>query len=71
MTQFQLLRRRLFRHHLAMVSASILALLVVFSFSAPLLEFILGTESSSVDLFSRFQPFSFAHPLGTDELGRD
>lgn len=71
MTQFQLLRRRLFRHHLAMVSASILALLVVFSFSAPLLEFLLDTESSSVDLFSRFQSFSFAHPLGTDELGRD
>jgi len=39
--------------------------------AAPLIEAALGVDANAVDLFSRFQPPSAQHPLGTDELGRD
>ncbi|MCK8785267.1 ABC transporter permease [Roseomonas sp. NAR14] len=32
---------------------------------------LLGHDAFAPDLFSRFEPPSAAHPLGTDELGRD
>ena len=58
-------------HRFAVISAGLLALLLLFSFSAPILELILKTDAQKVDLFSRFLPFSLTHPLGTDDLGRD
>ena len=58
-------------HRFAVISAGLLVLLVLFSFSAPILELILRTDAQKVDLFSRFLPFSLTHPLGTDDLGRD
>ena len=58
-------------HRFAVISAGLLVLLVLFSFSAPILELILKTDAQKVDLFSRFLPFSLTHPLGTDDLGRD
>ncbi|MXW47541.1 MAG: ABC transporter permease [Gammaproteobacteria bacterium] len=58
-------------HRVAVVSAGILSLLFLFALSAPILEMILNTDASKVNLFSRYLPFSLQHPLGTDELGRD
>lgn len=39
--------------------------------AAPLVAAALGTDAQTVDLFGRFAPPSPAHPLGTDDLGRD
>ncbi len=71
MTRTQLFIRRLMLHRVAVVSAGILSLLFLFALSAPILEMILNTDASKVNLFSRYLPFSLQHPLGTDELGRD
>ena len=71
MTRAQKLIQRMLLHRFAVISAGLLVLLVLFSFSAPILELILKTDAQKVDLFSRFLPFSLTHPLGTDDLGRD
>ena len=71
MTRTKKLIQRMLLHRFAVISAGLLALLVLFSFSAPILELILRTDAQKVDLFSRFLPFSLTHPLGTDDLGRD
>jgi peptide/nickel transport system permease protein len=49
----------------------VLALLVVASFGAPLLAGLLGVNPDAVDLYHRLAAPSLAHPLGTDEIGRD
>lgn len=63
--------RRFLRHRLAVASACVLGLLVVLSVAAPLIARLLGVDPEMVDLFNRFAGPSLAHPLGTDELGRD
>ena len=45
--------------------------MILFTVSAPIIETLLGTDISKINLFSRFLSFSAEHPLGTDELGRD
>ena len=65
------LAKRLLLHRFAMFSAGILFLLILFTVSAPIIETLLGTDISNINLFSRFLSFSAEHPLGTDELGRD
>lgn len=39
--------------------------------AAPLIEAALGVDAQAVDLYARFEAASWAHPLGTDALGRD
>ena len=60
------------RHRIAIaVSGTLLAVLAGLALAAPLIGLILGLDPESVDLFERLTPPSAAHPLGTDELGRD
>jgi peptide/nickel transport system permease protein len=49
----------------------ILAAVALASLAGPLLAALLGTAPEAVDLFNRVAGPSAAHPLGTDELGRD
>ncbi len=49
----------------------ILLLLALASFAAPLIAALLGQDAGDVDLYHRLAPPSLAHPLGTDEIGRD
>ena len=67
----QLIWRRFCQHRLAVVSAVTFILLVFISSGAPLWVSVFDLDGQTVDLFNRFQPVSAAHPLGTDELGRD
>ena len=56
---------------LARAAALVLALLASLAVAAPWIEVGLGVDAATVDLLGRFAPPSAAHPLGTDELGRD
>ena len=67
----QLIWKRFCQHRLAVVSAATLILLIFISGGAPLWVTAFDLDGQTVDLFNRFQPVSAAHPLGTDELGRD
>jgi len=70
-TPWTLAFKRFRRHRLAILSAGILAVLACLALAAPLAEAVLGLDANNTDLFARFEPPSAAHPLGTDELGRD
>jgi len=59
------------RHRMAMISGALLLGLAQLAVAAPGLEILLGVDGGRVDLYQRFQLPSLAHPLGTDELGRD
>jgi peptide/nickel transport system permease protein len=63
--------RRFTEHRLAVASAVLLAALAVLAFAAPLAELALGVDANNVALAQRLHGPSAAHPLGTDELGRD
>jgi peptide/nickel transport system permease protein len=67
----RLLLRRFVRHRLALASGIVLLLLALGSLAAPLLAAWLGHDPNAVDLLGRFAGPGAAHPLGTDELGRD
>jgi len=64
-------KKRFWRHRLAVFSAILLVVLAFFVLLAPVVEWLLGTEMQTTNLFQRFALPSLAHPLGTDELGRD
>ena len=70
-TPLALVTRRFLRHRLALVSAAVLFVLATVSLLAPVVETWLGTDANTVNLFNRFAPPSWEHPLGTDEAGRD
>jgi peptide/nickel transport system permease protein len=61
----------LLRRPLAAAALAILALMVVLSLAAPLIEAALGIDANEADLLQRYQPPSAEHILGTDEIGRD
>ncbi len=63
--------RRFIEHRLAVGSVFLLALLTATALAAPLFAAMLGADPEAVNLFARFGSSSAAHPLGTDELGRD
>jgi peptide/nickel transport system permease protein len=56
---------------LTIFAASILLLFAVLAALAPVITQLLGLPANSVDLAQRFQAPSAAHPLGTDDFGRD
>lgn len=60
--------RRFRRHRLATVGLVLLGLVVLASLLGP---FLLPYEPDKSDLLNQLQPPSAAHPMGTDELGRD
>lgn len=63
--------RRFRRRPAALVSLVLLLVLGALCLAAPLVGRLLGVDAETIDLLGRFQPPSLAHPLGTDELGRD
>ena len=56
------------RHRLALAGLGVIALLVVLTLFAPLIS---PYEPNATDLGSMLEGPSRAHPMGTDELGRD
>jgi peptide/nickel transport system permease protein len=64
----QLVLRRFLRHRLAVVGVVVFTLIALSAIFAPLLT---PYDPAEQDLFNIAQPPSAAHPLGTDELGRD
>ncbi len=70
-TPFAIVAGRFLRHRLGTAGLIVLSLLVLGAALAPAFERLLGVDAEVVDLLNRFAPPSSAHPLGTDELGRD
>ncbi len=65
------LLRRFRRRPAAVASLCVLVAIGALCLAAPLVARLLGTDPEAIDLLGRFRPPSLAHPLGTDELGRD
>lgn len=63
--------RRFLQHRMAVLSLGTLLLLALLSIGAPLIEVLFGLDANAENLFQRSQSPSLAHPLGTDEIGRD
>jgi peptide/nickel transport system permease protein len=59
---------RFLHHRGGMISAAVLAALVLVVFIGPVLW---GIDPAKIDLANTMGPVSLAHPLGTDENGRD
>ncbi|MGA0613633.1 ABC transporter permease [Paracoccus sp. KR1-242] len=60
--------RQFRRHRGAMIALVLFALILMFVLAGPLLWRI---EATHLDIRARNQGFSWPHPLGTDQLGRD
>ena len=67
-SNWQLFRRRFFRHKLAWASLVILAILIIGCFGA---KWLAPYEQGHQDFLVSSEGPSLAHPMGTDALGRD
>lgn len=56
------------RHHMAMFGVALISLILAVVAFAPL---VIPYQPNKQDIKNRLQPPSLAHPMGTDELGRD
>jgi peptide/nickel transport system permease protein len=65
------LTRRIIADRRVALSGALLLALALAAAAAPLIAALLGTDAQKVDLYQRLARPSLAHPLGTDELGRD
>jgi peptide/nickel transport system permease protein len=65
------LARRIIADRRVAISGALLLALALAAAAAPLIAALLGTDAQKVDLYQRLARPSLAHPLGTDELGRD
>ena len=63
--------RRFRRHRMGMAALALLLLVVLFCLAAWPVQWWLGVDTTTTDLLARFDPPSAAHPLGTDDAGRD
>jgi peptide/nickel transport system permease protein len=66
-SQWALAWRQFRRHRLALAGAAVFAALCVSALAAPLSPY----DPNRTSLLLRFEPPSLAHPMGTDDLGRD
>jgi peptide/nickel transport system permease protein len=71
--QLRIIADRFFRNRVAVVGMTVLALIVALAVFAPLITHKTASydPANTVNVLSTFAPPSLAHPLGTDELGRD
>jgi peptide/nickel transport system permease protein len=67
----RLAARRFFERAQGSAGLALLLLFVLLVAAAPFVAALLGHDADQVDLMARLAPPSLAHPLGTDELGRD
>jgi peptide/nickel transport system permease protein len=67
-TQGQIIWAKFRRHKAALVSAAVMVIMAVLCFGAPIFA---PYEFDAIDLRNARQPPSLAHPMGTDDLGRD
>jgi peptide/nickel transport system permease protein len=67
-SNWQLFRRRFFRHKLAWVSLAILTVLIIGCFGA---KWLAPHPQGAQDFLASNEGPSLAHPFGTDDLGRD
>jgi peptide/nickel transport system permease protein len=63
--------RRLFSRPSTRFGLAILLLLMVITGAVSWIEHRLGIDAQSIDIMAQLAPPSAAHPLGTDEVGRD
>jgi peptide/nickel transport system permease protein len=63
----RLIFRRFMRHRLAVAGMIVLILLVISALAAPFYP----QDPEDIDLLAKLEPPSLAHPMGTDDLGRD
>lgn len=62
---------RLLRNRVAMLALGLLILLLLISFSSPLVAQLLGQKRDAIELLDNYQKPSAKHWFGTDEFGRD
>jgi peptide/nickel transport system permease protein len=67
-SNWQLFRRRFFRHKLALVSLAVLGILLVACFGA---QWLAPNKQGVQDLLASSHGPTLKHPFGTDDLGRD
>lgn len=67
-SQAKMVIRRMCRNKGAVAGFAVLLLLALLAVFA---EVVSPYHYAQIDIFNSFQGFSWAHPLGTDELGRD